>query len=147
MREDDPRNFAHILEDEARPGIELLTMRGAPGCEDETISVSNSLNNGLRIQILNDELDWAAFHFKSRRDAVLVAAKLLEWCNRMADPPAVKEPKEEWHPLPAPADRPVIYRTISEPVFVARVIDGKIVWLRLGGDPNNTVSWKEKEPT
>lgn len=82
---------ATITEDEVRPGIEVLTLQGAPGYEDEAISVANSLSNGLRLEILNEDLDGLAiFHITSKRDAHLIAQKLTEWCERMADPPVVK---------------------------------------------------------
>lgn len=78
-----------IITDERRPGIELLHMRGPPGYEDEEIVVSNSLSNGLRIEVTREGEDWIPFHIENAEVARRIAAKLLEWCERIADPPQV----------------------------------------------------------
>lgn len=76
-----------VVRDENLPGVELLEIVGAPGYEDEKLLVSNGLLNGLRIEILNEDTDWTSFHIHSPETARVVAAKLLEWCKRIADPP------------------------------------------------------------
>lgn len=76
-----------ILVDELRPGVELLHMRGPAGYGDEEIIVSNSLSNGLRIEVTGDDVDWAPFHIKDAQTARIIATKLLAWCERIADPP------------------------------------------------------------
>lgn len=75
-----------IVCDERRPGIELIELRGTPGYDDEQLIVSNSSGNGLRIEITNEDTDWACFHIKHKETALLIAAKLTEWCERIADP-------------------------------------------------------------
>lgn len=81
-------NIEPIIADERRPGIELLHLQGTPGYQDEHLIVSNGLSNGLRLEILNDDLDgWACFHIQHKSTAQLIAQKLVEWCERMADPP------------------------------------------------------------
>jgi hypothetical protein len=77
-----------LTEEFARDGIELIHFIGGPGYDDEEIMVSNSLSNGLRIEITNEDMDWAAFHIKRKETALLIAAKLTEWCERIADPGA-----------------------------------------------------------
>lgn len=76
-----------VLVNELRPGIELVHVRGNAGYEDEEIVVSNSLSNGLRIQVANKDTDWVCFHINSKATAHLIAQKLMEWCERRADPP------------------------------------------------------------
>lgn len=76
-----------LICDEKRPGIELLHMRGTPGYDDEEIIVSNGLSNGLRIEITNEDMDWATFHIQSKGTARLIAAKLIEWSERICNPP------------------------------------------------------------
>lgn len=80
-----------IICDEIRPGIELLHLKGTPGYEDEEIIVSNSLSNGLRIEIANEGTNWISFHIQSPMTAVLIAHKLQAWCMHIADPPSPKE--------------------------------------------------------
>ena len=55
--------------------------------------MSNGLSNGLRLEIMDDGDEdedgsdgWWCFHIKSPETARLIAAKLLEWSNRIADP-------------------------------------------------------------
>lgn len=79
-----------ILCNELRPGIERVHFRGEPGYEDEELIVSNSLSNGLRLEITNEGMDWACFHIQSAATAAIIAAKLAEWCERMANPPNVE---------------------------------------------------------
>ena len=78
-----------VIVNEQRPGIELVHMRGEPGYEDEELILSNGIGNGLRFEITNEDTDWASFHINSRETALLLAAKLTEWCERIADPPTV----------------------------------------------------------
>jgi hypothetical protein len=80
-------NWETLICDERRPGIELCHLQGGPGYEDEHLVLSNSLSNGLRFEITNEDMDWACFHIQSRETALMLAAKLTEWCERMADPP------------------------------------------------------------
>jgi hypothetical protein len=80
-----------VIANELRPGIELVHMRGEPGYEGEELILSNGLSNGLRFEITNEDMDWASFHIHSRETALLLAAKLTEWCERIADPPTVNK--------------------------------------------------------
>jgi hypothetical protein len=87
-----------IICDTKRPGIELLEMRGMPGYQDEHFLLSNSLGNGLRIEIADDDEEhdcgcFHAFHIHSSETALLIAAKLIEWSKRICDPPHVPHPK------------------------------------------------------
>ena len=81
-----------LICDEKRAGIEIIHYRGEPGYEDEEISLSNSLGNGLRFEILNDDLDgWACFHIHDPATALSLAGRLIEWSKRIADPPRVND--------------------------------------------------------
>jgi hypothetical protein len=72
----------------SRPGVELFTVKADEG--DESLVLENSLSNGLRIEIKNDDLDdIACFHIDSPEVAKAIAEKLLEMAGRMADPPRV----------------------------------------------------------
>lgn len=83
-----------IVVDEKRLGIELLELQGTPGYHTEHLLLSNSLSNGLRFEIMDDGDEdthdgsdgWWCFHIKSPETAKMIAAKLLEWCDRIADP-------------------------------------------------------------
>jgi len=93
-RPDDPwHEAAVIIYDELRPGIELLQLQGVPGYETEHLILSNSLSNGLRFQLWEDASDdddsteIAHFHVMARSTALLIAARLTSWANRIADPP------------------------------------------------------------
>jgi hypothetical protein len=84
-----------IVRMERKPGIELLHLTGAPGYQTEHLILSNSGSNGLRFEIMDDGDDvdspgsdgWWCFHIKSPETARLIAAKLLEWSDRIANPP------------------------------------------------------------
>jgi len=77
-----------VLRNERRPGIELVHVRGGPGYEDEDLILSSGLSNGLRFEVANEDMDdCACFHIRSRETALLLAAKLTEWSERIADPP------------------------------------------------------------
>ena len=87
-----------IICNESRPGIEILELQGSQGYGQEHLIVSNGLSNGLRLDIMKDRDDdedepssgdWWCFHIKSPETAKLIAAKLLEWSDRIADPPSV----------------------------------------------------------
>lgn len=79
-----------LICDEKRPGIELIQYIGVPGYEDEQILLSNSLGNGLRFEILNDDIgDWACFHINDPATALSLAGRLIEWSRRIAEPPSV----------------------------------------------------------
>lgn len=67
------KEIERVLINEIRPGIELIHFQGVPGYEDEELIVSNGISNGLRIEILNEGMDWAAFHIHSRETALLVS--------------------------------------------------------------------------
>lgn len=82
-----PEQLEQVLTNERRPGIELVHIRGTAGYDDEEIVVSNGLSNGLRIEVTNEGTDWICFHIHSKATAQLIAQKLLEWCERRADPP------------------------------------------------------------
>lgn len=83
----------NLICDETRPGIELIHYQGSAGYEDEQIVLSNSLGNGLRFEILNDNLDgWACFHIHDRQTALRLAEKLTQWCERIASPAAPPQP-------------------------------------------------------
>ena len=82
-----------IVCNESRPGIEILELQGSAGYGQEHLIVSNGLSNGLRLEIMDDGDEdedgsdgWWCFHIKSPETARLIAAKLLEWSNRIADP-------------------------------------------------------------
>ena len=79
-----------VIVNEQRPGIELVHLQGGPGYDDEELLLSNGLANGLRIEVTNEDMDWASFHIQSPATAMLLAAKLSEWCERIADPPKSK---------------------------------------------------------
>lgn len=85
-----------IICNESRPGIETLELQGSAGYGQEHLSLSNGLSNGLRFEIMDDGSEgeggsngWWCFHIKSPETAKLIAAKLLEWSDRIADPPSV----------------------------------------------------------
>jgi hypothetical protein len=78
-----------VICDERRPGVELIILQGEPGYEDEELILSNGLSNGLRIEIANQDTDWNSFHIRSRETALRLAAKLTEWCERIANPPSI----------------------------------------------------------
>lgn len=80
-----------LLCNESRPGVELVHFKGALGYDDEEIIVSNGLSNGLRIEITNEDMDWASFHIHSKVSALLIAEKLIEWCERIGHPPSALE--------------------------------------------------------
>jgi hypothetical protein len=76
--------------DELRPGIELIQFRGGAGYEDEVVTLSNSIANGLRFEVENDDLSGVAcFHIKSPETARLIAGRLVEWSKRIANPPDI----------------------------------------------------------
>lgn len=53
-------------------------------CADDgsKLHASDTLNNGLRIQIVNEDMDgWAVFDFDDRALAVKLAEKLLQWAD------------------------------------------------------------------
>lgn len=84
-----------LICDEKRPGIEIIEYTGQSGYEGEKISLSNSLSNGLRFQILTDDgEDWACFHIHDPATALLLAGRLIEWSRRIADPPSVSGGKD-----------------------------------------------------
>ncbi len=79
--------------DEKRPGIELIEFRGGPSYDDERLSVENGLSNGLRIMVINEDSDcWQVFHIHDPDTAKTIAARLLEWSERIANPPAINPP-------------------------------------------------------
>ena len=85
-----------IICNERRPGIEILELQGSAGYDQEHLSVSNGLSNGLRLEIMGDGDEyadgshgWWCFHITSPETAKLIAAKLLEWSDRIANPPSV----------------------------------------------------------
>ncbi len=50
---------------------------------EETLSYSYTSNNGIRLQILNDDiLDWAVFDL-TKEQAELVGNALLRWANQV----------------------------------------------------------------
>lgn len=73
---------------ESRPGVERLTLHSEDG--QETLCLSNSLSNGVRIEIRNEDIDDVAlFHIESREAALEIAAKLIVFYERSANPPSV----------------------------------------------------------
>jgi transcription-repair coupling factor (superfamily II helicase) len=69
------------------PGIEWTEIEGGPNC-GEMITVSNSLTNGLRIEIFNDDIDdIGLFHIQDATTAVQIAQVLVEYAQRIANPP------------------------------------------------------------
>ncbi len=101
----DPRwqQPAVIELNEKRPGIELLFLRGPAGYQTETLHIENGLTNGLRFLMIEDEWDEEGgevvegagavghFHITSRSTARLIARTLLEWADRIANPPDMDE--------------------------------------------------------
>jgi hypothetical protein len=72
---------------EHRDGAELIEYESQDGASK--IIVSNTLNNGLRIGVWNDDLvDWAEFDIEDKSTALEIAGRLTEWCERMAAPPS-----------------------------------------------------------
>lgn len=78
-----------VILDENRPGCETIEIQGSLGYEDERLFVTNSLNDGLRVEIQNDG-DASSFQITDRKTAILIAAKLISWGERIAEPPMVK---------------------------------------------------------
>jgi hypothetical protein len=75
------------------PGIEWTEIEGGPNC-GEMITVSNSLTNGLRIEIFNDDIDdIGLFHIQDATTAVQIAQLLVEYSQRIANPPQPAEGK------------------------------------------------------
>lgn len=72
--------------DERRPGIEILEYHGGPGYDEERLTLENSLGNGLRFLVLDDDV-LAHFHIHNPETARTIASRLLEWCERIANPP------------------------------------------------------------
>jgi hypothetical protein len=68
------------------PGIEFAELNGAPG-DNESIAISNSLINGLRIEIFNYDLGTACFHIADMQTAMQIAQVLVEYSQRIASPP------------------------------------------------------------
>jgi hypothetical protein len=76
------------------PGIEWTEIEGGPNC-GEMITVSNSLTNGLRIEIFNDDIDdLGLFHVVDATIAVQIAQLLVEYAQRIANPPQPARPAE-----------------------------------------------------
>ena len=76
--------------DESRPGIEILEYHGGPGYEDERLTLENGLGNGLRFLIVDDDEGnpfLAHFHIHDPECARTIANRLLEWSERIANPP------------------------------------------------------------
>lgn len=78
-----------IIADEINPGEEVLHLQGGTGHEDEELMISNSVRNGLRVDVYNDEqLEWACFSVQSADMARLIGERLLEWALRIGNPPS-----------------------------------------------------------
>lgn len=82
-----------IVSERHKPGLDLIELHGAPGYQMEHISISNSSNNGLRIEIMDTGEDredhsngWWCFHIQSAETARLIARKLVEFSEHMDDP-------------------------------------------------------------
>lgn len=81
--------------DEQRPGIELLEFHGGPGYDGERLFLENGLGNGLRFLICDEDEDnngrpfVCHFHIHDPQTAKTIATRLMEWANRIADPPSV----------------------------------------------------------
>jgi hypothetical protein len=80
--------YAKIVTDEKRSGIELLELQGGPCYEEERLTLSNSLSNGLRLQVDDEGCEIAHFHIEDAETAKLIATRLLEWSERIANPPS-----------------------------------------------------------
>lgn len=79
--------------DEQRPGIEILEYHGGPGYDSERLTLENGLGNGLRFLIIDSDVGnpyLAHFHIHDPETAKTIAARLLEWADRIADPPEVE---------------------------------------------------------
>lgn len=97
--------YERLVCDEQRPGIELVEIHGGPGYSGERITLENGLGNGLRFLVLDidDEGPGKAlghFHIHDPETARLIAARLLEWCERIADPPDVGAVKQRNGEMP-----------------------------------------------
>jgi hypothetical protein len=78
--------------DEQRPCIEILEFHGGPGYDEERLMLENGLSNGLRFLIVDGEDEnvfLAHFHIHDPETARTIAKRLLEWSDRIANPPAV----------------------------------------------------------
>lgn len=85
----------NVIESARRNDIELFHLRGEPGYDDEEIIISNSVGNGLRIEITNEDMDWAVFQINSAAEAIEIASRLIEWSTRICDPVAAPVTKEQ----------------------------------------------------
>jgi hypothetical protein len=71
------------------PGIEWASFRGRP---DEGITISNSLINGLRIEVFNhDQEETSTFQIDDATTAVQIAQVLVEYAQRIANPPGAAD--------------------------------------------------------
>jgi hypothetical protein len=71
------------------PGIEWTEIAADYG---EVITISNSLTNGLRIELFNGDIDdIACFHIADMQTAMQIAEVLTEYSKRIANPPMVPE--------------------------------------------------------
>lgn len=77
--------------DEKRPGIEILEYHGGPGYDDERLTLQNGLSNGLRF-LVADDVDGnqflAHFHIHDPETARTIGRRLIEWAERIANPPS-----------------------------------------------------------
>ncbi len=76
--------------DEQRHGIELLEYHGGPGYEDERLVLENGLTNGLRFLVMDND-SYGHFHIKDAETAKVIASRLLEWSDRISDPPDIDD--------------------------------------------------------
>ncbi len=82
----------YVVCDENRGGLEIVELHGMMGYEQEKLILENGLSNGLRFLVMDDDC-WAHFHINSPGTAKLIAKRLLEFCERIADPPpCTKDP-------------------------------------------------------
>lgn len=92
MRIDPDTSSEYLVCDERRPGIEVFELHGAEGYEGERLILENGLSNGLRF-LITDAMDdgdggcFAHFHIQSSKAAKLLAQRLIEFSDRIANPP------------------------------------------------------------
>jgi hypothetical protein len=80
--------YEYLVCDERRHGIELIEFHGMAGYEDERLILENGLSNGLRFLVMDHDC-WAHFNIISPETARLIAKRLNDYAERIADPPDI----------------------------------------------------------
>lgn len=80
-----------VIEERSEKNLDIIHLQGEHGYQTEHLSISRTLNNGLRLEISDDgeEQDgsdgsdgWWSFHIHSPETARLIAEKLLAFADR-----------------------------------------------------------------